>query len=230
MRTRWTEQELVDAVKGNISMAGTLRQLQLVPKGGNYRTAKAMIARLGLDTAHWLGKAHLRGQRRLMASLPLEAVLKENSEYSRGTLKKRLLDEGLIKKECGICHRPPEWEGKPLVLVLDHVNGINNDCRRENLRLVCPNCNSQLPTFCGRQNKGKGKGEKAVFCSDCGRKVGRSAKRCEECAHKAQRRVERPTREQLIADVGNMTMVSIGQKYGVSDNAVKKWMRAMGLL
>ena len=49
-----------------------------------------------------------------------------------------------------------EWNGLPLVLVLDHVNGDPEDNRRENLRLVCPNCDSQLPTYKAR-NKGKGR-------------------------------------------------------------------------
>ena len=49
--------------------------------------------------------------------------------------------------------RPPTWRSKPLVLVLDHINGVNDDYRADNLRLLCPNCNSQTSTFCGR-NRG----------------------------------------------------------------------------
>lgn len=53
--------------------------------------------------------------------------------------------------ECGI----EDWFGKPLVLELDHINGINTDNRLENLRLLCPNCHSQTHTFRGR-NKNLG--------------------------------------------------------------------------
>jgi 5-methylcytosine-specific restriction endonuclease McrA len=49
-----------------------------------------------------------------------------------------------------LCGQQPMWNGKQLVLILDHINGINNDNRLENLRLLCPNCNSQTPTFAGR--------------------------------------------------------------------------------
>ncbi len=57
--------------------------------------------------------------------------------------------------QCSICHIS-EWQDKPLSLVLDHINGQSNDWRISNLRLVCPNCDSQLPTFKAR-NKGNGR-------------------------------------------------------------------------
>ena len=57
---------------------------------------------------------------------------------------------------CAICEMVAEWNDRPLVLTLDHVNGDPEDNRRENLRLVCPNCDSQLPTYKAR-NKGRGR-------------------------------------------------------------------------
>jgi len=50
------------------------------------------------------------------------------------------------------------WRGKPLVLVLDRINGVNDDYKTQNLRLLCPNCNSQTPTFCGRNMKKRRRG------------------------------------------------------------------------
>lgn len=84
---------------------------------------------------------------------PLAQVLVEHSTYTRNSLKKRLIDDKILPYLCAGCGCEPEWMGKPLVLILDHINGVNDDNRIENLRFVCPNCNSQLPTFCGR-NKG----------------------------------------------------------------------------
>lgn len=88
--------------------------------------------------------------RKGVLAIPLEEVLVENSTYSRYNLKKRLLKAGFMPYVCGECGRGPEWNGKPLTLVLDHKNGVNNDNRAENLRYLCPNCNSQMPTFAGR--------------------------------------------------------------------------------
>jgi 5-methylcytosine-specific restriction endonuclease McrA len=80
----------------------------------------------------------------------LEAILVANSSYTNlKRLKNRLLRRGLIAYRCHECGLT-EWRGRALALVLDHVNGLNDDHRLENLRLLCPNCHSQTPTFAGR--------------------------------------------------------------------------------
>ena len=48
--------------------------------------------------------------------------------------------------KCDICGQPPEWQGKPLILILDHIDGDHFNDELTNLRWVCPNCNQQLDT------------------------------------------------------------------------------------
>ena len=57
---------------------------------------------------------------------------------------------------CAICGIEDEWNGVTLALIIDHINGDATNSRRENLRLICPNCDSQLPTYKAR-NRGSGR-------------------------------------------------------------------------
>ncbi|MFN2565534.1 MAG: HNH endonuclease signature motif containing protein [Gemmatimonadaceae bacterium] len=120
-----------------------LRVLGFRLTGGNFVAVKRHVRRLGLDTSHWF-------KARPPVGKPLVELTIPGGSGSRGYIKRRLIKAGILRNECYECGQQPTWRGKPLVLVLDHVNGVNDDYRPENLRLLCPNCNSQTPTFCGR--------------------------------------------------------------------------------
>lgn len=86
---------------------------------------------------------------------PLNQVLVENSTYNPYRLKLRLIRDGILANVCSECGLTPEWNGKPLSLQLDHINGVHNDHRLDNLRLVCPNCHSQSSTYAGKNKKAR---------------------------------------------------------------------------
>lgn len=85
-----------------------------------------------------------------------DEVFVENSTYARHLIKKRVRSQELIPYQCSICDLAPEWQGKEMSLVIDHINGINNDNRIENLRFVCHNCDSQLDTYKSRNKRNNG--------------------------------------------------------------------------
>ncbi len=82
--------------------------------------------------------------------MPLEELVRRGK--SRGNVKGRLLRAGLLKEECSECGLT-EWRGRVLVLHIDHINGQKHDHRIENLRMLCPNCHSQTPTYGGKNMK-----------------------------------------------------------------------------
>ena len=143
----WSDADLKNAIKTSISKAEVLRKLGLSSRPGNYDTLNRHIKKLKISTAHFLGKAH--GKTGEIVRKSLKEILVDNSSYKNNTcLKKRLVEKNLLNNECNICKLAPLWNEKSLVLVLDHINGKNDDYRIKNLRLLCPNCNSQQSTFC----------------------------------------------------------------------------------
>lgn len=68
-------------------------------------------------------------------------------------LRRTVILAELVPYKCSLCPLGPEWQGKPLTLQLDHINGDCEDDRVENLRFLCPNCHTQTPTWGNRNHK-----------------------------------------------------------------------------
>lgn len=167
-KRKYTKAELIAAVSSSTSLRGVLIYLELKPAGGNYRSVRNQINNLGLSTKHWTRSRS--GFTRKGKSSPrrsLSEILVENSDYTNTfLLGKRLQREGVLKSECYCC-KNTEWRGTPLRFHLDHINGIGNDNRIENLRLLCPNCHSQTDTYCGN-NIGGGPQRALALYEACG--------------------------------------------------------------
>lgn len=148
----------------------------------------------------------------------------EDSPVSQSTLRKHYFDGNYSIYKCAICGQEPFWNGKELVLTLDHINGHNKDDRLENLRWVCPNCDRQLDTFAGRNNI---RDKKKNYCINCGKEILLSSTRCLDCSSKIKglkaRKVERPSKEQLKDLIRRLPFTQIGKQFNVTDNAIRKW-------
>lgn len=228
----WSESDLVVAVQESETYSDVARKLGL-RSASCHTTIKKYIKKLGLDISHFdaskkqreaLNKYLIHHKR-----IPLSEILVENSTYNRACLKKRLYKEGLKKRVCEKCGQTEIWHGKKMSLILDHINGINNDHRLENLRVLCPNCAATLETHCA-------KNKLAERCPICNNKVKKRHKFCSrKCRdlhrsrtyipRKKQRKVERPSRKVLLCLVKKIGYAGTGRKYGVSDNAVRKWIK-----
>jgi 5-methylcytosine-specific restriction endonuclease McrA len=112
--------------------------------GHSYRDCRA---RFGFSSMAWQ-KAKVRGDIRPRGrGMPVDQLLA--APRDRMHVKRRLLALGLLENRCGKCGIT-EWLGAPLSMHLDHINGVRDDHRLENLRMLCPNCHSQTPTYAGR--------------------------------------------------------------------------------
>jgi hypothetical protein len=113
------------------------------PAGGNGKTLQHYAVNVwGISTEHF----DQNGRRTTRRGQPLDQILVVNSTYNRGSLKRRLYAEGIKERRCELCGQDEEWRGRPMALILDHINGVATDNRLANLRIVCPNCAATFDT------------------------------------------------------------------------------------
>lgn len=80
-----------------------------------------------------------------------EEVFIRESSFTTQLVKRRIVEQNLIKYQCAICNNDATHNNKPLTLQLDHINGNNRDHRLKNLRFLCPNCHTQTETYGGKK-------------------------------------------------------------------------------
>lgn len=148
---------LETAVLASVSYAGVLRALGLRQTGGSQARIKQLVNFYGLDTAHFLGiRANCGPDKRGGPAKRTAAEILRIQTRLTGW-RSRADCGGLSWKfgrphRCEVCGLRPVWNGRLLVLQIDHKNGKKWDHRPENVRFICPTCHSQTPTF-GAKNK-----------------------------------------------------------------------------
>lgn len=124
--------------------------------GLDYKTFRAIAQQLGLWAPNQ-GRKGVFGRplENFNRSIPLADILAGwHPQYGTSKLKKRLVADNVLPDMCAVCGTGPTWNGSPLTLQLDHINGNSSDHRLVNLRIICPNCHSQTVTFAGRGKTG----------------------------------------------------------------------------
>ena len=148
---KWTEAQLRLAVQQSTSLRAVLLRLGLKPAGGNYVFIATWIARLGLVTTHFKGKAWNKGLTyRSGYQSTLCTLLVKGSRAQSYKLKRRLFEAGLKIPECELCGWGEVSCDGRVPVELDHMNGDKTDNRLANLRVLCPNCHSLQPTHRGK--------------------------------------------------------------------------------
>lgn len=210
----YSQKQFIEAVRTSLSIRQVAIKISLAPYGGNYATIKKGIALLGLDTSHFKGQGW-RVDRKFAPKRPIEDYLSNTVNITSHDLRKRLISEGIKEAKCEACALST-WCGKPIPLELDHIDGNSKDNALKNLRILCPNCHAQTPTYRGKnrhnpkrfgasitvtslrptmlKNPKKSLNPKSPkkpptpnYCIDCQKSIYKGSTRCKSCAVKHSR-------------------------------------------
>lgn len=148
-----TDEQFVELIKNSTNISEVLFKLGYTVKGNSwgFSQVRRRMDDLNITMSAFKGKSAIADKRE-ERKLTAEMLLKENCNHNRNCLRRFIINNNLLPYECSICGTK-EWNGKTLSLELDHINGINNDNRLENLRFLCPNCHSQTTTYGSRNQQ-----------------------------------------------------------------------------
>lgn len=201
-------------VNESISFSDISRKIYGNNLCGNRQTIKKYVKLYNININHFI---QISENRNFLSKRTLSEILTINSNFSTTNLKNRLYKEGLKTAICEKCGQDENWHDEHISMILDHINGINDDLRIENLRILCPNCNATLPTHGGKNVKHTHK-EKIKIVKE-------KKNRNSEKISLSQRKVMRPEYNILKKEIKELGFTGTGKKYGVSDNAIRKWIK-----
>ena len=209
----FTPLELQKLLDTSDSYSDLLRKVGLNPKGRNPETLHKIINEYNLDetqlnknrsTLYSKNSIYPRNKN----AIPLTKILNNEIKkpYSSGKLLKRLVQEKYKEYKCECCGLT-EWQGKTIVLQLNHINGNHYDNSLDNLEILCPNCHSQTSTFAGK---------------NVDHSQSKRAKRINNVKNKILK-IPPISREELKKLIRTVSFVKIGKQFGVTDNTIRKW-------
>lgn len=193
-----------------------LSKLGYSTKGGNNNiTLKNRLEYYNISTDHFTYKPSKR-------NWTDEEIFCEDSKASQATLRRTYKKKGIVPYKCAICGLEPFWNGKPLVLTLDHKNGKNKDNRYDNLRWICPNCDRQSDTY-GMKNKKNLQKNVILFTSaDVELKLKSNSKK--------STKIEAPSRQELKDNLWQFkNYTQVANYYNVSPTQIRRWCRQYDL-
>ena len=146
-QTRWknyAKEDLTTAITYSFCWSDVCRALSVSVCTYNFKRLQGLCKTYELATDHFNVKATFKRNKHYWTH---EELFTDNSRAHNSILRRFVRQHNVLEPKCIECGIGKEWNNKPIVLEIDHINGHNNDNRLENLRMLCPNCHSQTDTY-----------------------------------------------------------------------------------
>lgn len=246
MKVRYLKENFAPIVAESFSYSEVCRKIGLKDKGSNISTVKKYIEQYQLDITHFTGQRWNKGMsyEETTALIPLEKILKKNTNYRSDSLKKRLIKNGIKENKCELCG----LSGEEIILELHHKDGNHYNNEIENLQILCPNCHSKTDNFRGRGQKSIDspnsmyikKDKPICICLNCGKEFlsdrsDRTRKFCNrECYNEYLKNKNIPeiiTKEAILKVIENYSdITNLGKHFEVSKTTMRKYLEKFELL
>jgi len=211
----WSEENLKNCISISSNKTDILKNMGLKNHSGNFKTLDRYCKLYNIDLI-FNKKKNFSYKGKLQ-----NEIFCVNSLVSQTTMREHIKKNNLIKYECEKCENKGEWMGEKISLQLDHINGINNDHRLENLRYLCPNCHSQTSTYGSKRFK------KKYYCK-CGKEIGKKISLCFECKKNILK--IKLNKEDLENLINKHSFREIGRMFGVSYKTVQSTAKKLGIM
>lgn len=176
----FSEEEIRSAASEASSRTEMMRILGIRQGGGGYQALEFWCRKYGVEPPDGTALSRKNVEGHSWTAMPDDEWFSNHTRRQGPQTRKRLVAHG-IPDECSICGQPPVWNGRPLTLQIDHINGDRWDNRIENVRILCPHCHTQTETYA---NTGKRKAR--TYC-ECGKEISRQATRCVACSNNSKK-------------------------------------------
>ena len=195
----------------------------------NYKIIKEYIEKYNIDvTTMNSNMKKYKHSYKLQPKYTYHDIFTEHSKVERCTLRSYIKRNTVLDYICKKCGNNGIWLGERLTLQIEHINGVGDDNRIENLCYLCPNCHTQTSTYAGKNIKIK---KKEYKCEDCKKDTKGYGKYCKECCivNRTYDGKILCSDKELQEFVNKYPFTYIGKLFGVSDNAIRKRCRKLGI-